>query len=105
MQRPPRGAADPRAIDESTDAYDTIDWLVTNVPGNSGRVGMLGISYDGWLTAMAMLDPHPALKAVSPQASPADMFLGTPFHHNRTFPPPYRSQYPPPPTPPPHHPP
>jgi putative CocE/NonD family hydrolase len=85
MQRPPRGAADPRAIDEGTDAYDTIDWLVTNVPGNSGRVGMLGISYDGWLTAMAMLDPHPALKAVSPQASPADMFLGDDFHHNGAF--------------------
>jgi putative CocE/NonD family hydrolase len=85
MQRPPRGTADPRAIDESTDAYDTIDWLVTNVPGNSGRVGMLGISYDGWLTAMAMLDPHPALKAVSPQASPADMFLGDDFHHNGAF--------------------
>jgi putative CocE/NonD family hydrolase len=85
MQRPPRGAADPRAIDEGTDAYDTIDWLVRNVPGNSGRVGMLGISYDGWLTAMAMLDPHPALRAVSPQASPADMFLGDDFHHNGAF--------------------
>src|SRR5262249_25512280 len=49
------------------------------------RVGILGISYDGWLTAMAMLDPHPALKAVSPQASPTDMFLGDDFHHNGAF--------------------
>src|SRR3989441_656570 len=85
MQRPPRRPADARAIDESTDAYDTIDWLVQHVPGNNGRVGMLGVSYDGWLTAMAMLAPHPALKAVSPQASPADMFLGDDFHHNGAF--------------------
>ncbi|MEP6574589.1 MAG: CocE/NonD family hydrolase, partial [Gemmatimonadota bacterium] len=54
-------------------------------PGNNGRVGMLGVSYDGWLTAMALLDPHPALKAVSPQASPADMWLGDDFHHNGAF--------------------
>src|SRR3989442_1695107 len=85
MQRPPRSAIDARAIDESSDAYDTIDWLLKNVPGNNGRAGMLGISYDGWLTAMAMLDPHPALRAVSPQASPADMFLGDDFHHNGAF--------------------
>src|SRR5947209_12768461 len=85
MQRPPRSTADARAIDESTDAYDTIDWLLKSIPGNNGRAGMLGISYDGWLTAMAMLDPHPALRAVSPQASPADMFLGDDFHHNGAF--------------------
>ncbi|MCU0647386.1 MAG: CocE/NonD family hydrolase [Gemmatimonadaceae bacterium] len=86
MQRPPR-LVDTRgpAIDESTDAYDSIEWLLTNVPTNNGRVGMLGVSYDGWTTAMAMLDPHPALKAVSPQASPADMFLGDDFHHNGAF--------------------
>ncbi len=83
--RPPRDRKDPKAIDESTDAYDTIDWLLEKVPGHNGRVGMLGISYDGWLTAMAMLDPHPALKAVSPQASPADMYLGDDFHHNGAF--------------------
>jgi predicted acyl esterase len=77
MSRPPRDPGDPRAVDESTDAYDTIDWLLKNVPGNNGRVGMLGISYGGWLAAMAMLDPHPALKAVSPQASPADRFSAT----------------------------
>ena len=85
MQRPPREPADAGAIDESTDAYDTIDWLLKGVPRNNGRAGMLGISYDGWLTAMAMLDPHPALRAVSPQASPADMFLGDDFHHNGAF--------------------
>src|SRR6266536_5617577 len=75
----------PKDIDESTDTYDTIDWLVKNVPHNNGRVGMLGISYGGWLTVMGMLDPHPALKAVSEQASPADMFLGDDFHHHGAF--------------------
>jgi uncharacterized protein len=85
MMRPPRDHKDPKAIDESTDAYDTIAWLLTHVPNNNGRVGMLGVSYPGWLTVMAMLDPHPALKAVSPQASPADMFLGDDFHHNGAF--------------------
>ena len=76
---------DAKAIDEGTDTYDTIDWLLKNVPNNNGRVGMLGISYPGWLTVMALLDPHPALKAASPQASPADMFLGDDFHHNGAF--------------------
>jgi putative CocE/NonD family hydrolase len=85
MSRPPRDKSDPKAIDESTDTFDTIDWLLKNVPNNNGRVGMLGISYGGWLTVMGMLDPHPALKAVSPQASPADMFLGDDFHHNGAF--------------------
>ena len=85
MLRTPRDPKDPKAIDEGSDAYDTVDWLVRNVPNANGRVGMLGISYDGWLTAMAALDPHPALQAVSPQASPADMFLGDDFHHNGAF--------------------
>jgi putative CocE/NonD family hydrolase len=85
MQRPPRERSDPAAIDESTDAYDTVDWLLRNVPGNNGRAGLMGISYGGWLTAMAMIDPHPAVKAVSPQASPADMYLGDDFHHNGAF--------------------
>ncbi len=86
MQRPPRPLDGPaNAIDESTDTYDTIAWLLKNVPQNNGRVGMLGVSYDGWTSAMGMLDPHPALKAVSPQASPADMFLGDDFHHNGAF--------------------
>ena len=85
MLRSMRDKRDAKAIDESTDAYDTIDWLVKNVPHNNGRVGMKGVSYPGWLTVMAMLDPHPALKAVSPQASPADMFIGDDFHHNGAF--------------------
>jgi putative CocE/NonD family hydrolase len=86
MQRAPRRPQDgPQGVDEGTDAYDTIDWLVKNVANNNGRVGMLGVSYDGWTTAMALLEPHPALKAASPQASPADMFLGDDFHHNGAF--------------------
>ncbi len=85
MTRPPRDKANPKAVDEASDTYDTIEWLLKNVPDNNGRVGMMGISYDGWLTAVALLDPHPALKAVSPQASPVDMFLGDDFHHNGAF--------------------
>jgi putative CocE/NonD family hydrolase len=85
MLRPMRDKSDPAAIDESTDTYDTIDWLLEHVPQNNGRVGMLGTSYPGWLTVMAMLDPHPALEAVSPRASPADMFIGDDFHHNGAF--------------------
>jgi putative CocE/NonD family hydrolase len=85
MQHPIRDPKDPKAIDEGTDTYDTIDWLVKNVPHNNGRAGLVGISYGGWLTVMGMLEPHPALKAVSEQASPADMFLGDDFHHNGAF--------------------
>lgn len=85
MMRPPRDPKDAKAIDEGTDAFDTIDWLLKQVSNNNGRVGMLGISYPGWLTVMALLDPHPALKAASPQAPPADMFIGDDFHHNGAF--------------------
>ena len=85
MQRMPRDRKDAHSIDEGTDTYDTIDWLVKNVPNNNGRAGEAGISYGGWLTAMALIEPHPALKAVSEQASPADMFLGDDFHHNGAF--------------------
>jgi putative CocE/NonD family hydrolase len=85
MQRDPRDQSDPHSIDEGTDTYDTIDWLLKNVPNNNGRAGEAGISYGGWLTAMALIEPHPALRAVSEQASPADMFLGDDFHHNGAF--------------------
>ena len=85
MLRKMRDKRDSKAIDEATDTYDTIEWLLKNVPHNNGRVGMMGVSYPGWLTVVAMLDPHPALKAVSPQASPADMFIGDDFHHNGAF--------------------
>ncbi len=82
MMRPPRDPSLGETVDEGTDAYDTIDWLVKNIPNNNGRAGMFGISYPGWLTEMAALEPHPALKAVSEQAAPADMYLGDDFHHN-----------------------
>jgi putative CocE/NonD family hydrolase len=85
MLRQPRDSKDKKAIDESTDTYDTIEWLLANVPNNSGRVGMAGTSYGAWLTVMGMLDPHPALKAVVQQASPADMWIGDDFHHNGAF--------------------
>ncbi|MEM6702275.1 MAG: CocE/NonD family hydrolase [Acidobacteriota bacterium] len=84
MQRAP-AAVTGRSIDEATDTQDTIDWVLENVPEHNGKVGMLGVSYGGWLTVMSMLDPHPALAAVSPQASPADMFLGDDFAHNGAF--------------------
>jgi hypothetical protein len=85
MQRPARSPANSAALDEGTDTYDTIEWLLKEAPGNNGRVGMLGVSYDGWTTIMGALEPHPALKAISPQASPADMWLGDDFHHNGAF--------------------
>lgn len=85
MLRPPRDKKDSKTIDESSDTNDTVEWLIKNIPNNNGRVGVMGISYGGWLTVMAMLDPHPAIKAVSPQASPADMYIGDDFHHNGAF--------------------
>jgi len=85
MQRFTRNKKDATAIDESTDTYDTIDWLLKNVANNNGKAGMYGISYDGWTTVMGAIDPHPALVAVSEQATPADMFLGDDFHHNGAF--------------------
>ena len=72
-------------IDESTDTYDTIDWLVHNVANNNGRVGMWGISYPGFYAAAGAIRAHPALKAVSPQAPIADWFLGDDEHHNGAF--------------------
>jgi uncharacterized protein len=85
MQRFNRNKKNPKAIDESTDTHDTFDWLLKNIPKNNGKAGMYGISYDGWTTVMGALDPHPALVAVSEQATPADMFLGDDFHHNGAF--------------------
>jgi putative CocE/NonD family hydrolase len=75
----------PRATDPSTDAFDTIDWLIKHVRGNNGRVGTLGISYGGFLVTRALVDPHPALKAASPQATCVDMFVGDDWHHNGAF--------------------
>lgn len=69
-------------VDESSDTYDTIDWLVKNIPNNNGHVGVWGISYPGFYASMSLIDSHPALKAVSPQAPIADWFLGDDDHHN-----------------------
>ncbi len=71
--------------DESSDTYDTIEWLLKNIPNNNERVGQWGISYPGFQTVMGMIDAHPALKASSPQASPSDMWIGDDFHHNGAF--------------------
>lgn len=72
-------------IDEASDTYDAIDWLVKNVPANNGKVGITGISYPGFYASMALLCGHPALKAVSPQAPVTDWFHGDDFHHNGAF--------------------
>lgn len=77
--RPNKGLQD---IDESTDTYDTVDWLVKRVPQNNGKVGMLGISYPGFYSAAGMIDAHPALKCVSPQAPVTEWFIGDDFRHN-----------------------
>jgi putative CocE/NonD family hydrolase len=76
---------DNKDIDESSDAYDTIEWLVNNIPNNNGRVGMWGISYPGFYAAMGAINSHPALKAVSPQAPIANWFIGDDVHHNGAF--------------------
>jgi uncharacterized protein len=81
--RPHRAAkSGPKDIDESTDTYDTIEWLTKHVPNHNGRVGQYGISYPGFYAAAGMIDAHPALKAVSPQAPIADWFAGDDWHHN-----------------------
>ncbi len=71
--------------DESSDTYDSIEWMLKNIPNHNGRVGQWGISYPGWQTVMGMIDAHPAMKASLPQASPADMWIGDDFHHNGAF--------------------
>ena len=83
MNRPPHSGH--AGTDESTDTYDTIDWLVKNVANNNGRVGVLGISYPGWLTAVAGVGAHPALKAISPQAPMGDAWMGDDFFHQGAF--------------------
>ncbi|MDB5032616.1 CocE/NonD family hydrolase [Mucilaginibacter sp.] len=85
MQRFSRDKKDTKSIDEASDTYDTIDWLLKNIPENNGKAGMYGISYDGWTSIIAAADPHPALKAVSEQATPSDMFMNDDLHHNGAF--------------------
>ena len=74
-----------KQIDESSDTYDTIDWLIKHVPNNNGNVGLMGISYPGFYSSCGLVDAHPALKAVSPQAPVTDWFVGDDYHHNGAF--------------------
>jgi putative CocE/NonD family hydrolase len=83
--RPIAASKGPAEADEATDAWDTIDWLVEHVPGNNGRVGLWGISYPGFYAAAGMIDAHPALKAASPQAPVADLYMGDDAFHNGAF--------------------
>lgn len=74
-----------KAVDESTDTYDTVDWLTKNINKNNNKAGIFGVSYPGWLALVGAIDPHPALKASSEQACMGDLFLGDDFHHNGAF--------------------
>lgn len=85
MNLPPRGPLNPGPVDQSTDAYDSIDWLVKNVDGNNGRVGIIGVSYEGWTALMALIDPHPALKAAIPMNAMVDGWMGDDWYHNGAF--------------------
>src|SRR5271170_6207957 len=77
--------SDPKLIDESTDTYDTVAWLIKNIPNNNSRVGVFGVSYPGFLAQAAGIDPHPAVKAISPQAPMIDVWMGDDFFHNGAF--------------------
>jgi uncharacterized protein len=76
------GSSDPNGIDETTDAYDTVAWLIKNVANNNGRVGVMGISYPGFLAIESGIDPNPAVKAISPQAPMTNLWIGDDFFHN-----------------------
>ncbi|MES2136354.1 MAG: CocE/NonD family hydrolase [Pseudomonadota bacterium] len=85
MNRPVRGPLNPTAVDHSTDAWDTIDWLVRNVPESNGRVGSIGTSYDGFTALMTLVNPHPALKASVPINPMVDVWKGDDWFHNGAF--------------------
>src|SRR5262252_2434771 len=85
MNRPLRGPQNPTPVDHATDTYDTIDWLVNNVPETNGKVGILGISYDGFLPLMALVHPHPALKVAVPMNPMVDGWMGDDWFHNGAF--------------------
>ena len=85
MNRPLRGPLNPSQVDHSTDTYDTIDWLVKNIPESNGKVGILGISYDGFLPLMALFNPHPALKVSVPMNPMVDGWVGDDWFHNGAF--------------------
>src|SRR3972149_4672766 len=79
------GKSGPKDIDESTDTYDTIEWLLKHVPNHNGRAGMVGVSQPGFPVAARIIDSHPALKAASPQAPTADYYMGDDVYHNGAF--------------------
>ena len=85
MNRPVHGPMNPTAVDHATDTYDTIDWLVKNVPETNGNVGILGTSYDGFTAAIALVDPHPALKVAVPMNPMVDGWRGDDWFHNGAF--------------------
>jgi uncharacterized protein len=85
MTRPLRGPMNPTTVDHATDTYDTVDWLVKNLPESNGRVGILGISYDGFLPLMALVNPHPALKVAVPMNPMVDGWMGDDWFHNGAF--------------------
>ena len=85
MNRPMRGPLNPTAVDHATDTYDTIDWLVKNVPESNGRVGIIGISYNGYLSLTALVNPHPALKVAVPMNPMVDGWMGDDWFHNGAF--------------------
>jgi len=85
MTRPPIGPLNPTKTDDTTDAWDTIDWLVKNVAESNGRVGMIGSSYDGWTVTMALLGPHPALKVAAPESPMIDGWMGDDWFHYGAF--------------------
>jgi putative CocE/NonD family hydrolase len=85
MNRPLHGSLNPTPVDHSTDTYDTIDWLVKNIPESNGKVGILGISYDGFLPLMALVNPHPALKVSVPMNPMVDGWMGDDWFHNGAF--------------------
>ena len=85
MNRPLHGPQNPTPVDHSTDTYDTIDWLVKNTPESNGKVGILGISYDGFLPLMALVNPHPALKVAVPMNPMVDGWMGDDWFHNGAF--------------------
>src|ERR1700723_4367313 len=85
MTRPLHGPLNPADVDHSTDTYDTIDWLVKNTPGSNGKVGILGISYDGFTSLMALFHPHPALRAAVPINAMVDSWMGDDWFHKGAF--------------------
>ena len=85
MTPPPTGPLNPTGPNDTTDAWDTIDWLVKNVPESNGKVGMIGSSYEGFTVVMALIDPHPALKVAAPESPMVDGWMGDDWFHYGAF--------------------